>query len=561
MEKIWYESYVPGVPRSLEIEEVTLPESLSRTAGRFPDNRALIFQGTVVTYRELEQMVAKFASALVALGVKPGSRVSLVMPNLIQTVVGIYGALTAGATVVMHNPTADNMSLAYQFNDAQSDLLISLDVLVPRMIELRRRTGITKIVSCHIRDYLPFLKRKLFAVVKGELHLNTPEAREVYEFTDLLESDYPKHQSLQFQMDDTAFILYTSATTGVSKGVELSHRNLFSNVQQLRRWFPGFRDGHESVVGCLPFFHSFGLTCALNVSIFYGYCNILIPLPDPKNILEAIDSEQVTFIPALPTFYNSAINDPSLTKCDFSRVKGCFSGGAPLPLQTIRTFEELTGAQICEGYGLTESSPVTHINPLGGETKVGTIGLPLPGTDAKIVDLNDFTRDITDPDVPGELCIKGPQIMKGYINLPKETEQSLKDGWLLTGDICSLDGQGYFRVVDRKKDVIMVNETPVFPRQVEEVLFAHEEVVDACVAGILDQDRVERVAAFVVVKDQGKVTQEEIVRHCRTNLAGYQVPAQVEFLDELPRSPVGKTLRKEVKRLHMIRQSRPVKTD
>ncbi len=555
MEKVWQRSYARGVPQTVRFEEISLYDAFRRTVSRFGDRPALMFQETVISYKELEQMVSRFSSALGSLGVKPGDKVSLLLPNLVQTVVGIYGTLAAGAVVVMHNPRLDDMLLEFQMKDAGSTLLVCLDILTPRMINLRKRTRIRSIISCHIRDYLPFVKKQLFALVKSHLHLNTPEEKDVFEFTDLLEKHTPKAPRTRATMADTAFILYTSATTGKPKGVELSHGNLSYNVQQVKAWFPSFRDGQEVVVGCLPFFHSFGLTCALNLGILHGYGDILVPLPEPKNILDAVANYNPTYLPGLPNFYNAVVNDPKLSKYDLRSLKGCFSGGSALPLQTIRSFEKLHGVQICEGYGLTESSPVTHINPLGGKTKVGTIGLPLPNTDAKIVDVEDFTREITAPGVPGELCVRGPQVMKGYLNLPEKTEESLKDGWLLTGDIATVDEDGYFTIVDRKKDMISVFGQMVYPRDVEEVLFSHPKVKDACAIGIPASQGGETVKAFVVLKKGEAATSAEIRDFCAKRLDAQKVPSEIQCLDDLPRSPVGKVLRKELKRQHLVRAS------
>lgn len=554
MERIWQKHYCKGVPHSLRFQNITLSQALSQAASRFPNNPALMFKGTVVTFRELAELAARFASALKDLGVKPGDRVSIVLPNLVQTVVAIYGALRVGAVVVMHNPRNDELLMEYQLKDAGSVVVVSLDVLVPRMLERRKGTKVRKIVSCHIRDYLPFLAKQLFPFVKKELHLKTPYDPEVYEFKDLVDKHDPLPIGHGSKLDDTAFILYTSATTGRSKGVELTHRNLSVNTQQLRSWFPSFRDGQEIVVGCLPFFHVFGLTCALNIGILAGFGNALVPLPEPKAILEAIHEHKATFIPALPTSYTGMMYEADLDKYNLKSLKGCFSGGAPLPLETIRAFEQRTGAQICEGYGLTESSPVTHVNPYGGKTKVGTIGLPLPETEAKIADLDDSDKEITEPGVPGELCIRGPQVMKGYINLPEQTEAALKDGWLFTGDVVTRDEEGYFTVVDRKKDVIVSGGKRVFPRDVDEVLFRHPKVLDACAIGVPDPMVGEIVKAFVVLKKGERATTLDILDHCKKYLGGEQVPRQLQFLQELPRSPVGKILRKELTRRYAARR-------
>jgi long-chain acyl-CoA synthetase len=553
MEKIWLKSYASGVPESIDIEQIPLPEALSRTADRFPGNAALQFQGTTISFARLDEMVSRFAAALRGLGVKPSEKVALLLPNLIQTVVATYGAWRAGAVAVMNNPLYTDRELEHQFNDSGSQYLVSLDVLVPRMIDLREKTGIKKIVSCHIRDYLPFPKKQLFPFVMKQMHRKTPVASEVYEFTDLLKKCAPLADLPKLEWDETAVLMYTGGTTGVSKGVQLTHGNLSSNCQQGISWFPQFEDGKEVVIGALPFFHSFGLTTVMNAGIFHGYSVALIPKPEPKTILDAIDTYKATYIPAVPTLYNGMINFPDLKKYSLKSLKACFSGGAPMPLDTIKNFEGLTGAQICEGYGLTESSPVTHINPYGGVTKPGTIGLPVPNTDAKLVDVDDYTKEVTEKGQPGELCLKGPQIMKGYINRPDETEATLKDGWLLTGDIAVVDEEGYFSIVDRKKDMIISGGFNIYPRDVDEVLFAHPKIMEACVIGVPDTHSGERIKAFVVLKKGETATADEIIEYCRENLTRYKIPKYVEFVDDLPKSAVGKILRKELRAMELAK--------
>ncbi len=547
MEKIWLKSYYESVPDEIDFDKVTLPEALTRTTKKFPDKPALLFQGTTVTYRALDDMVLRFASSLRAAGVKPGDKVATLLPNLVQHVVAIYGAFRAGATVVLNNPLYTDRELEHQLNDSDSTYLVSLDLLVPRMIELRKKTGITKIVACHIRDFLPFPLKQLFPFVKKDMHKKIPAAPDVMEFMDCIKRYPPIETPHTPEWDDTACLLYTGGTTGVSKGVQLTHGNLSSNCQQCSGWFPGFEPGGEIAVGCLPFFHSFGMTTAMNMSIWNGWADILIPKPEPKTILEAIDKYKATYMPAVPTLYNGMINFPELRNYSLKSLKGCFSGGAPLPMETIRKFESLTGAQICEGYGLTETSPVTHINPYGGTAKAGTIGIPIPNTDAKLVDVDDYDREITTPGEPGEICVKGPQVMKGYINRPEETAASLRDAWFLTGDIAVVDEDGFFSIVDRKKDMIISGGFNIYPRDVDEVLFAHQKVLEACVIGVPDAYSGERIKAFVVLKSGETATAEEIIDYCKENLVKYKVPKYVEFVDDLPKSAVGKILRKELR--------------
>ena len=553
MEKIWLKSYGKGVPAEISFDKITLAEALKRSASTYPDNAALLFQGTKITYKELDEMVSRFAAALQALGVKPGDRVAMLLPNLVQMVVATYGAFRAGAIVVMNNPLYTDRELEHQLNDSGSTLLVSLDLLVPRMINLRNKTQVSKIISCHIRDYLPFPLKQLFPLVKRAMHRKTPVAPDVFEFTDLVKRHEPTTSPHKSDWEDTACLLYTGGTTGVSKGVQLTHGNLSSNCQQGNAWFPIFIPGGEIVVGCLPFFHSFGLTSAMNVAIFYGFGNILIPKPEPKPILEAIAKYKATYIPAVPTLYNGMINFPDLKKYDISSLRACFSGGAALPMGTIKNFEKLTGAQICEGYGLTETSPITHCNPYGSQTKLGTIGLPRSNTDAKLVDVEDYNKEITEPGVPGELCVKGPQVMKGYINRPDETALALKDGWLLTGDIGTFDEEGYFTIVDRKKDMIISGGFNIYPRDVDEVLFSHPKVLEGCAIGVPDPYSGERIKAFVVLKPGETASADEVIDYCKQNLVKYKIPKYVEFVQDLPKSAVGKILRKELRQMELAK--------
>jgi long-chain acyl-CoA synthetase len=549
MEKLWLKSYAPGVPADVEFKNITLPEGLSQTASRYPNNPALAFQGKTITYKELDLMVSRFASALKGLGVGPGDRVGILLPNLVQAAVSIYGAFRVGAIAAPNNPLYTDRELEHQLNDSGAKILICLDLLVPRMLKLRETTGIQKIISCHIRDYLPFPLKQLFPLLKRDLHLKTPRERDVYEFTDLVNSHEPASEHYQASMDDTAVLIYTGGTTGVSKGVELTHRNLSSNCQQMRAWCPDFREGEEVVLGCLPLFHSYGLTVVLNMSILYGWNTVLIAKPEAQAILDAVDKYRVTLIPGVPTLFNAIINHPEVKKHSLKSVKTCFSAAAPLPLETIRGFKSLTGILICEAYGLTETSPCTHAIPLGGKEKPGCIGIPMPSTDVKLVDVDNPNREITAIGQSGEIWIKGPQVMKGYINRPDETAAVLRDGWLSTGDIAVMDEDGYFTIVDRKKDMIISGGFNIYPREIDEVLFTHPKIKEACAIGVPDSYSGERVKAYVVLKDGQTATEAEIVEFCKERLTKYKVPKFVEFVDELPKSAIGKILRKDLKQM------------
>jgi long-chain acyl-CoA synthetase len=557
MEKIWVNSYAEGVPESVNFRDITLHEGLTRTAAQFPDKPALAFFGKSINYKDLNLMVSRFASSLQGLGVKPGDKVALVLPNIVQMVVGVLAILRLGAIAVPNNPLYTDRELEHQFNDSGSKMLICWDTLVPRMIGLRAKTGIKQIISCHLRDYLPFPLKQLFPFVKKELHLKTPSAQDIYEFTDLLKRHEPISGDFKSDMDDVAFLIYTGGTTGVSKGAQQTHRNVSYNCQQMRAWSPGFYDGQEVMLGVLPIFHSYGMTVCLHMSVLHGWCNVLIPKPEAKAILDAIQKCRVSLIPGVPTLFNSLINFPDIKKYDLSSVKGCFSAAAPLPLETIRGFKALTGILISEAYGLTETGPCTHSIPLGGKEKPGCIGLPLPSTDAKLVDIDDYSKEIKAYGDPGELCVKGPQVMKGYVNRPDETAATLKDGWLLTGDIATVDEEGYFTIVDRKKDMIISGGFNIYPRDVDEVLFAHPKVLEACTIGVPDDYSGERVKAFVVLKQGQGATEQDIIEYCKENLVKYKVPKYIEFTDSLPKSAVGKILRKELRAIEMAKRKQP----
>ncbi len=544
MEKIWLKSYAPGVPATIEFAQIPLHHALTKTSTRSPNNPALAFQGKILNYRQLNDLVSRFASALKGLGVEPKDRVALLLPNLVQTVVGIYGAFRIGAIAVPCNPLYTDRELALQLKDSGCECVLCMDTLVPRVMKLREQTKIKKIISCHINEYLPFPLKQLFPFMKKDLYLKTPNQEGVYEFGKLVKNSVPMEGDFPTTMDDTAVLIYTGGTTGFSKGVELTHANLTANCQQAKAWCQGVMEENETVLGCLPFFHSYGLTAAMNMSIYYGWLNVLIPKPEALAILKAVEKYKVTFIPGVPTLFNAMINHPQVKKFSLKSVKACLSAAAPLPLEIIRGFQSVTGILISEAYGLTETSPCTHAIPFGGKVKPGCIGLPIPGVDAKLVDIDNPDREITEFGEPGELCVKGPQVMKGYHNRPAENAAAFREGWFLTGDIATVDEEGYFTIVDRKKDMIISGGFNIYPREVDEVLFAHPKILEACAIGIPDNHFGERVKAYVVLKPGETLTEKEVIDYCRERLANYKAPKSVEFIDKLPKSEIGKILRK-----------------
>lgn len=546
--KPWLKFYEEGVPEHVDYESTCLPEFLKRSAQDFPDHMALLFQGYKVTFAQLQEMVDRFATCLHDLGVRKGDSVAILLPNVIPCVVSYYAVLKIGGIVVMNNPLYSDRELLHQFNDSQSKILITLDLLGNRMIDLRPQTGIKEIIYTSIGDYLPFPKNLLFPLVgkKKKLAADVKAAENVYKWKPLLAGVTPNPPAVALDFEGTAMYQYTGGTTGVSKGVILTHANLSKQVQQARFWFPTLNRGEEVMLGALPFFHVFGLSVAMNFAIYMGWGDVLVPKPQPEPLLEAIGKFKPTFAPLVPTMYIGMLNHPKISQTDMTSIVGCFSGSAPLPIEVIRNFEEKTGAIIVEGFGMTESTPVTHINPFHGQRKVGSIGIPIPDTSARIVDLETGETEMPVGET-GELVVQGPQVMRGYLNKPEETATTLAGGWLHTGDIAKMDEDGYFYIVDRKKDMIISGGFNVYPRDIEEVFFEHPKVVEATAIGVPHATRGEAIKVFVVLRPGEEATPEELIEHCKGHLATYKLPTEIEFRTELPKTNVGKVLKKDLR--------------
>ncbi|MDM8525678.1 long-chain fatty acid--CoA ligase [Desulfococcaceae bacterium HSG8] len=549
-DKPWLSHYEKDIPETVEYEDVCLPGFLERSAEKFPDNMALLFQGYRITYREMNDMVNRFAACLKDFGVEKGDSVAILLPNVIPCVIGYYAILKIGGVAVMNNPLYSDRELKHQFNDSDSKVLITIDLLGNRMIDLRPQTKIKQIVYTSIGDYLPFPKSLLFPLVgkRKKLAADVRPAEDVYKWKEMLAKYSPDTTDAGLSFDDVAMYQYTGGTTGVSKGVILTHANLSQQVQQAAAWFPTFERGNEIMLGALPFFHVFGLSTAMNLSVYLGWGNILIPKPLPEALLEAIRKFKPTFAPLVPTMYIGILNHPDIRTSNLTSIKGCFSGSAPLPVEVIKEFEKKTGAVIVEGFGLTETTPVTHINPFNPEKrKVGSIGLPIPDTECRIVSLEDEETDVPLDD-SGELLIRGPQVMKGYRNMPDETANVLtEDGWLHTGDIAKMDEEGYFYIVDRKKDMIISGGYNVYPRDIEEVLYEHPAIQEACAVGIPHPSRGEAVKVFAATKENETLSEDELMEYCKGKLAKYKWPVEIEFRDELPKTNVGKILKKDLR--------------
>jgi long-chain acyl-CoA synthetase len=547
-DKPWLKFYEKGVPETISYEEICMPDILDRTAKEFADNTALIFQGYKLTYRQFKEMVDRFATCLADFGIKQGDAVAILLPNLIPCVVAYFSILKIGAITVMNNPLYTDRELEHQFNDSGAKALITLDLLANRMIDLRPKTKIRQIVYTSIGDYLPFPKNLLFPLVakKKKLAADVKQAPDVFTWKDCISKYQQRPPTVKLGFEDAAMYQYTGGTTGVSKGVMLTHANLSKQVQQAAVWFPQFEKGTQIVLGALPYFHVFGMSTAMNFAVHVGWAQVLVPRPQPEPLLEAIRKFRPTFVALVPTMYIGMLNHPDLKKTDMSCIKGAFSGSAPLPVEVIHEFERITGAVIVEGFGLTETTPVTHINPFGGIRKVGSVGVPISDTECRIVSLDDGVTDVPVGE-PGELIIKGPQVMKGYKDMPDETANTLRNGWCYTGDIGTMDQDGYFYIVDRKKDMIISGGFNIYPRDIDEVFYQHPKVQEACAIGIPDPKRGENVKVFVVLKEGETATQKELLEYCATKLAKFKLPAEIEFRKELPKTNVGKILRKQLR--------------
>lgn len=545
--KPWIASYPPETAPSLEYPRVPLTYFLEQAAADFPERNALFFMGKRIAYRELLTMSYQFANALIKRGVKKGDRVAIMLPNCPQAVISYYGALFAGATVVMTNPLYTERELIHQLHDSGAETIIALDLLYKRVAGVRPSTPLKRLIITSIGDFLPTVKRWIYPFVQKKQGYN-PQityGSDVEAFLSVLKESAVTPVSPDIDPEhDLALLQYTGGTTGVAKGVMLTHKNLIANTIQCQAVLYKTKRGTERILGALPLFHVYGMTTVMNQGISIAAELILVPKFNVKEILSLIDKKKPTLFPGAPTMYIGLINHPDLPKYDLKSIEACVSGSAALPVEVQTRFEELTGGKLVEGYGLTEASPVTHSNPIWGKRRNGSIGLPWPDTDCRIID------PATGEELPqgeiGELAVKGPQVMTGYWNRPEETAAVLRDGWLLTGDMAYMDEGGYFYIVDRKKDMIIAGGFNIYPREVEEVLFEHPAIQEAAVIGVPDPYRGETVKAFVVFKEGQQVAESELEQYCRQRLAAYKIPRQYEVRSELPKTIVGKVLRRQL---------------
>ncbi len=544
----WLKFYDPGVPHTLTYPDVPLHVFLDEAARTHPDSTATIFFNARLTYRELSDLADRFAAGLQSVGVKKGDRVAIVLPNSPQFVIAFYGALRAGAVAVPTNPLYTPPEMTHQFNGTGAETVVALSRLYPIVRAIAAQTPTVRtVVVTNIKEYMPPVLRALFTLAKERKEGHRPDTSgdaRVRRFGDLLRVA-AKPAPVAVEPNDLAALIPTGGTTGVPKFAMLSHRALVANTLQIRSWFPGTREGASSLLAVMPFFHVYGLTVLQSFAVQSAVAMILMPRFELHDTLKAIQRHRPTLFPGAPRIYVVINNSPETRKYDLRSIEACISGSAPLPVEVAEKFESITGGKVVEGYGLTEAAPVTHCNPISGKRKIGTVGVPFPDVDAKIVDLETGTRDLGPGEV-GELVVRGPNLMDGYWNRPDETALTLRNGWLYTGDIATMDEEGYFSIVDRKKEMIIVSGFNVYPREVEEVLYSHPAVLEGAAIGIPDPERGEVVKAFVVLKPGQTATADDIVAHCRKSLTGYKVPQAVEFRTELPKSLIGKVLRRQL---------------
>lgn len=555
-ERPWVRFYDPWVRPHLEYPDRPLFSFLDETAGRKPDGIATVFMGARLTWQQVRAQADAFAAALAALGLRPGERVAIMLPNLPQTVVTFYGALKAGAVVVMTNPLYTERELEHQLRDSGAETLVFLDLLYPRVSGAIPGTPVRRLIVASVRDALRFPLSVLYPLkARREGHsLHVPPAENLHRLPDLLRRFRgARPPAVTVRAEDLALLQYTGGTTGVSKGAMLTHRNLVANTLQTYEWIRGFSDGEHRVLAALPFFHVYGLTAALNLGVAAGATLILMPRFQAGELLKLVQRYRPTLFPGAPTMYVAVNNHPDVRKYDLRSIRACISGAAPLPVEVQNRFEALTGARLVEGYGLTEASPVTHANPLQGRRVVGSVGVPFPDTDVRIV--NPETGEEVPTGEVGELCVRGPQVMQGYWNRPEETARVLRDGWLHTGDVARMDADGYCYIVDRLKEVIIAGGYNVYPREVEEVLYEHPAIVEAAVIGVPHEYRGETVKAFVVPRPGASLSEQEVIEYCRTRLARYKVPTAVEFRESLPKSMAGKVLRRVLREEELSRMA------
>jgi long-chain acyl-CoA synthetase len=558
-EQPWLAHYHEGVPQTVSIPTASLATLFDQAVSRYGASAAIEYYGATISYAQLGSLVDHFARALLSLGVKRGDRVSLCLANVPQFPIAFFGAMKAGAVVVPTNPLYTEPELEHQLNDAGVKVVVALSQAMPNVLAVRAHTPVEHVIATGPDDYMPLALSLAYKVkeARDSLGKSRPDLKALrsepwfHEFKDVIGQTHDRKGFEVFALpepavvEDLAILQYTGGTTGVAKGAMLTHRNLVANATQIWAWSELGMGTHHKTLCAAPFFHVYGLTVGMNMSVINGATMVLLPRFTVAETLKTIEQHKPDLFPGVPAMYQALARAVEKKKADLSSIRICISGSAPLPPEVQAQFERISPARVVEGYGLTEASPVTHCNPIFGDRRAGTIGLPLPNTDAAIRDRE--TGLFLPVGEQGELVVRGPQVTQGYWGKPDETAKTLRDGWLLTGDIAVMSEDGYFSIVDRAKDMIIVGGLKVFPRQVEDVLFEHPKVLEAAVVGVPDTQRGERVQAFIVLKPGEQATAEELAAFCRERLAPYKIPRVFEFREALPKTTIGKVLRRQLR--------------
>jgi long-chain acyl-CoA synthetase len=548
----WLKNYDDGVPLHIDYPSIPMFRLLEDAAEKYPNSACTIFKGAKISYHEMNEITDRLAAGLADVGVKKGDRVGLFMPNTPQFVMAYFAILKLGAVVVATNPLYSPREIEHQVNDAGIEVMLLMSNFYDLIKQVQPKTKIRVLIVTNIKETLPPILGFLFGLTKekkGGFRVQLAEG-DIW-MQDLIGRHKPEERpKVDVSPDDIALFQYSGGTTGVSKGAVAMHRNLVANSIQIRSWMTKAEDGKEVVLMAIPLFHVYGMVAGMLFAIRTAASMVMVPNPrDLKDVLDSIQKYKATIFPGVPTMYNAINNHPDVLagKYNLSTIKACISGSAPLMRETKDKFEKLTGGKLVEGYGLSEAPTATHCNPLYGENPPGSIGLPLPDVVVRIISLDDEVTVLPAGEI-GEMVIQGPQVMKGYHNMPTETANSLRNGWLYTGDIARMDGKGFFYIVDRKKELIKPGGYQVWPREVEEVIAENPKVLEVGVAGIPDPYRGETVKAWVVLKPGETATEDEIRDWCKDRLAKFKVPTHVEFRSELPKTTVGKILRRELVR-------------
>ena len=540
-QQVWNQHYDKEVPYTLDYPDITLYEFFEKAVKESPSQTATLFFGAKITYGKLGRLVDRFAAALAGIGVRKGDRVALILPNIPAYPIAHFAVIKLGAILVPTNPLYVERELEYQLNNSGAETVIAFDKLHERISSVVSSTSIKRVIYVGVQEFLSFVGRLAYKL-KNFSKVNIDTSSEVHFYSQLMKKNFPAVKYHRTNEDENAIFLYTGGTTGISKGAVLTHRNLVANVLQTRAWLVGFRDRSEKILAALPFFHSYGMTTSLHLAIQAQSTLVLLPRFDVVEVVKTIKKHRPTIFCGVPSMYGAINLFPGLEPKDVNSIRLCVSGGAALPSKVQKRFEALTGGRLVEGYGLSETSPVAIVNPVFGTRKNGTIGVPIPDTLVRIVD--NVNRNVLPLNEVGELAIKGPQVMKKYWNMTKETLEVLEDGWLYTGDLAFQDKEGFVTIVDRKKDIIISAGMNIYPREIEEVLMSHTSVIEVAVVGVPSRVREEVVKAYIVAEPQSGLTKTDIIDFCVGKLAKYKMPKRIQFCSELPKSGVGKILKR-----------------